>query len=694
MDPDQSAKFPLHEAAREGKTQIAESLLNANPKAALVKDDDERLPIHWAVAYNRLPIVELLVGMKNFDPDVEDGSGWTPLMIAASLKDAEGDKIIDLLLRKEADVTMKSNSGQNALHFASSKSNISTVRSLLAHKCSARVKDVRGQLPLHRAAAVGSVPIIKMLLEEGKSPVNATDNDGLTALHHAISEGHGDAAILLLKSGAEAEKRDADGRLAIDLVPDDKAYLVGIAEKWGLYKHLRFNSAVEEARWDDEELKWKVTVNISGQKDSEFGSSYVIASDFLVSAVGQLNLPRYPDIPGIDDFEGKLMHSARWDWSYDFKGKKIAIIGNGATAAQIIPEIAPTASHLTVFQRTPNWLVPRMDAPVSAFQKALLKYVPPIRWRKRAVQMEFREDFHAAIFDDNSEYAQTIRDWCTGMLKAQLANKPELWETLTPDYAPGCKRVILSDDYYPALARDNVDLETRRIERITTKGIEIEGVGEQEYDFIVLATGFKTVDFMYPIQVFGTKGRSVADIWKDGAKAYYGVTVEDLPNFGMFYGPNTNLGHNSIILMIEAQSRYLNALVGEVIRSRHLGKTLALMPTPEVMKDYNDKIQALLRSSSFADPKCNSWYKRDDGVITNNWSGTVVDYQKNLSKVQWEDYIVKGSGSDLVKNKRATQLGRVHEEPYFSNTSLLAGAAGVLALGGYLITRAKQQKAR
>ncbi|OOQ90467.1 putative proteasome regulatory particle subunit (Nas6) [Penicillium brasilianum] len=227
MDSDQNAKFPLHEAAREGKTQIAESLLNANPKAALVKDDDERLPIHWAVAYNRLPIVELLVASKNFDPDVEDGSGWTPLMVAASLKDAEGDKIIDLLLRKDAD---------NALHFASSKSNISTVRSLLAHKCSARVKDIRGQLPLHRAAAVGSVPIIKMLLEEGKSPVNATDNDGLTALHHAISEGHGDAAILLLKSGAEAEKRDGDGRLAIELVPDDKVkqYILQTAEREGI----------------------------------------------------------------------------------------------------------------------------------------------------------------------------------------------------------------------------------------------------------------------------------------------------------------------------------------------------------------------------------------------------------------------------------------------------------------------------
>ncbi|CAG8337608.1 unnamed protein product [Penicillium salamii] len=196
--------------------------VESNPKSALVKDDDERLPIHWATAYNRLPVVELLVASKDFDPDVEDGSGWTPLMIASSLKDASGDTIIELLLRKGADVSIKSNTGQNALHFASSKNNISTVRTLIANKCSARVKDKRGQLPLHRAAAVGSVPILKTLLEEGKSPVNATDSDGYTALHQAIAEGHGPAAILLLKSGADPLKRDSDGRLAIELVPDDK----------------------------------------------------------------------------------------------------------------------------------------------------------------------------------------------------------------------------------------------------------------------------------------------------------------------------------------------------------------------------------------------------------------------------------------------------------------------------------------
>ncbi|KAL3480201.1 ankyrin repeat-containing domain protein [Aspergillus californicus] len=229
-------KFPLHEAARQGRISVAESLLNANPKLATTKDDDDRLPIHWAVAYNHMPVVELLVATKNFDPDVEDGAGWTPLMIASSLKNAEGDPIIDLLLKKGADVNVKSVTGQNALHFATSKANISTIRTLLSAKCSARVKDKRGQLPLHRAAAIGSSPIINILLKEGRSPVNGSDGDGLTALHHAISEGHGDAALTLLKAGAETDKEDLGGKTAIQMAPDAKVrqYILQAAEREGI----------------------------------------------------------------------------------------------------------------------------------------------------------------------------------------------------------------------------------------------------------------------------------------------------------------------------------------------------------------------------------------------------------------------------------------------------------------------------
>ncbi|KAL8859427.1 MAG: hypothetical protein Q9178_004105 [Gyalolechia marmorata] len=246
---DRQSKYAIHEAAREGKLGEVESLLNANPRLATKKDDDERLPIHWALSNNHEAIVQLLVSRKDFDPDVQDGSGWTPLMIASSLKEGEG--LVDLLLSKDADVNIKNFNGQTALHFCASKNNLDVARKLIARKASARVKDKRDQLPLHRAAAVGSVPMVKLLLEN-KSPLNATDVAKYTALHHgmvivaallisfprvtedglkqtmltamckAISEGHGDAALILLRAGAEVDKMDADGNLAIDLAPDAK----------------------------------------------------------------------------------------------------------------------------------------------------------------------------------------------------------------------------------------------------------------------------------------------------------------------------------------------------------------------------------------------------------------------------------------------------------------------------------------
>ncbi|KXT17774.1 hypothetical protein AC579_3614 [Pseudocercospora musae] len=230
---EQAGKFAIHAACREGQTQKVESLLYADKKLASLRDDDDRLPLHWAASYNRQPIVEILSDHKGFDVDAQDGSGWTALMMAASLKD--GDALIDFLFTKSADPDVKTNHGQTALHFASSKSNLETAKKLIAKGASARVKDKRGQLPLHRAAAVGNVPIVKLLLQN-RSPVNATDMDGSTALHHAIAEGHGDTALQLLKAGAESGKKDATGKLAIQLAPDEKVrkYILRAAEEEGL----------------------------------------------------------------------------------------------------------------------------------------------------------------------------------------------------------------------------------------------------------------------------------------------------------------------------------------------------------------------------------------------------------------------------------------------------------------------------
>lgn len=205
---------------------------------AKLADQDERLAVHWACAFNHLDIVKLLASTRSFDPDAQDGSGWTALAIAASLKDNSGEALVDLLLAKEADPKMPTNTGATALHFAASKGNLEISRTLLKHGASARTKDKRSQLPLHRAAAAGSGPIVKLLIEH-KSPVDATDMDGMTALHHAVSEGNGDVAVELLKAGAETDKKDRDGRLAMDLAPDSKvlSYITKAAEREGIDFH-------------------------------------------------------------------------------------------------------------------------------------------------------------------------------------------------------------------------------------------------------------------------------------------------------------------------------------------------------------------------------------------------------------------------------------------------------------------------
>ena len=322
------------------------------------------------------------------------------------------------------------------------------------------------------------------------------------------------------------------------------------------------------------------------------------------------------------------MHSARWDWSYDLSNKKVAIIGNGATAAQIIPEIVKEVGSLTIHQRTPNWVIPRLDAAIPEWKRTMYKYLPYVRWRKRADMMDFREAFYHAVWDNEHPVAKMLEQQSKDQLHTQLKEREDLWVKLQPEYKIGCKRVIISDDYFPVFLRDNVRLETGKIDGITEKGIVADGK-EEEYDLIVCATGFRTVEFMHPIDITGSAGRSLASVWKEGGAALYGVAVESLPNFGMLYGPNTNLGHNSIILMIEAQSKYINGMIKEVLEARREGGQLVIMPKEKRVREYNEELQGELKKSSFNDDRCGSWYKRkDNGKITQNWSKNVIDYQK------------------------------------------------------------------
>ncbi|KAK7538661.1 cyclohexanone monooxygenase [Phyllosticta citribraziliensis] len=466
-----------------------------------------------------------------------------------------------------------------------------------------------------------------------------------------------------------------------------QAYLENIARKWDLFRHMRLNTAVEEARWNDSDKQWKTTVRVAGETDGRFIETYTISSDFLVSAVGQLNTPQYPVIPGMDDFEGKSMHSARWDTSYDLRGKRVAVIGNGASAIQLIPEVAQTASSLTVFQRQANWILPRNDVVIPASRRALFRWCPPYRWRKRAVIMDGREESHEALYNSWSGSSLYVEQQFKVMLKRDLPHRPDLWDKLTPKYSPGCKRTVFSDDWFKSFAKPHVHLETRYINRMSSTGIEVEGGDHKEFDLVVYATGFRSVQFMYPIKVVGSGGRSLSDVWKEGPQAYYGITVESLPNFGMLYGPNTNLGHNSIVLMVEAQSRYIAGMIKTVIDGRRQGKTLAIQPKPEIVRAFNVELQNRLGKSAFADPNCSSWYKTKDGRVTNNWSGTVVEYQKKIEKVKWSDYIVEGPGADIVSGE--LKVGRVVEETQVSYNTIWWSAVSVLAGTVYMYATGK-----
>ena len=406
-----------------------------------------------------------------------------------------------------------------------------------------------------------------------------------------------------------------------------------------------------------------MSIEIGGGKEAEYGAEYLLQADFLVSGTGQLNQPAYPDITGLESFAGKIMHSARWDWGYSLRGKRVGIVGNGATAAQIVPEVAKECKDLVIFQRTANWIIPRGDKSIGLLRRAVYSYFPLFRQRYRSRLMDIRESLYRATYVPDTEEKDTIRRDCLQMMEKQIPTNQRLRNQLTPSYPPGCKRVIVSDDYYPALNEAHVALETRPISQISSSGVRVGENGMQhDLDCLILATGFKTQNFLFPIKVYGRNGRSLPSIWQNGPQALCGTTVESLPNFAMLYGPNTNLGHNSIILMIEAQSRYINALITKLLQAKSQGLTLVMSPEPQAVKEYNQWIQERLAKSTFSDPSCNSWYKDNNGKVVNNWCGTVVEYQKMMSVVKWRSYEKHGSGAYLIDAEATDDLGRVVEE--------------------------------
>ena len=358
----------------------------------------------------------------------------------------------------------------------------------------------------------------------------------------------------------------------------------------------------------------------------------------------------------------------------------------------------------------------RADADVPRWRREFFRYFPWAQSRIRASMMDLREDFHEVFADnENSKWAEEFKQDCLTKIRTTFpSDSPEdkrMREVLTPGYAIGCKRVLVSDDWYPALARSNVTLETRGIQRIDGNGpVVADENGEASFadgeglDVLISATGFATRHFLSPLNITGRNGRKLDDIWVNGPKALNGVAVPDLPNFGMLYGPNTNLGHSSIVLMLEAQSRYINGLIGAVLDGRKPARQsgvglaqsfdstqlLTIVPKTEAVDNYEEEMQDRLGNSPWADPRCNSWYKdAKTGKITNNWPGDCREYGKRLSKVDWSQFEGGENVSGIRKGQKAADVGRVREETYVSDKMLLgmgiisAAAASVGAFARY-----------
>ena len=401
--------------------------------------------------------------------------------------------------------------------------------------------------------------------------------------------------------------------------PEIKAHIDRLVHRLDLAPRIRLNTEVTAAHWDEAEGVWRIAVS-EGED---------VVARALVTAWGQLNRPTFRDITGRETFRGESWHSARWNHDVDLRGKRVACIGNGASAAQLIPEVAEVAGELIVFQRTPNYVVPREDRPYDPEERE--------NYRDRAALQESRDGFYwehegwMGAMKQGTDVAAEFTAAARAHLEAQVPDE-ELRAKLWPDYPIGCKRIIIADTFYPALVRDNVQLVTEKLEGVEPEGVRTADGVLHEVDVIVYATGFETLSFNSALDVRGRDGLQLAEAWRDGPQAYLGITVTGFPNLFMLYGPNTNLGHNSIIAMLECQFEY-------VLQGLAVGKEkgAALSVRAEAQDEYNADLQRELRDSSFAG-SCNSWYKTADGRITNNWKGSVEDYRAATRELDVADY--------------------------------------------------------
>ncbi|MFH8567289.1 flavin-containing monooxygenase [Streptomyces sp. NPDC017993] len=406
--------------------------------------------------------------------------------------------------------------------------------------------------------------------------------------------------------------------------PHIRAYLEQVTDTFGLRPHIRFRSEVQSLRWSNDELHWEIET-----------ASGALTADVVVSATGPLSDPKVPDIPGLDTFPGKVFHSARWDHDYDLRGKRVAMIGTGASSIQIVPAVQPTVDRLTLFQRTPAWVLPRADRKISAPERWLHDKIPATRAARRGLLWGIRE-LQVSAFTKRPNELGLIEVLAKAHMKKAVKD-PALRATLTPDYRIGCKRILLSNTYYPALAQPNVDVVASGLKEVRGNVLVGADGSETEVDAVVFGTGFHVTDMPIAQRVTGANGTTLAEEWKDGMESLRGASAAGFPNFLTIIGPNTGLGNSSMILMIEAQ---LNYLVDYMRQLDTLGGKIALSARPSAVQEWTRTIQKRMERTVWTTGGCDSWYLDSNGRNTTAWPGTTSEFKKVTRQVDLAEYEV------------------------------------------------------
>ncbi len=393
-------------------------------------------------------------------------------------------------------------------------------------------------------------------------------------------------------------------------------YLSGVAHDHGLDRRLETNAEVSACRWDDSEQIW--TVSTTDGRSWQAGA--------VIIATGQLHRAARPPIEGAESFEGHSFHSAEWDHDYELAGKRIAVIGTGASAVQFVPEIAGQVDQLMIFQRTGNWFMPRRNRPYPAFAKAAFKHLPGLQAYRRHFVFNYLESLTMMI-----RHPRTLgllgKLRSAAFMRWQLRD-PEVRRKAWPDYTFGCKRILFSSHFLPALQRPNVELISEAITEITPSGLRTSDGVEHRVDCIIWGTGFRTNDFMFPMEVVGANGEHLAETWSEGPHAHLGMTVPGFPSMFVMYGPNTNTSGGSIIFYLERQAAYIRQALQRV---RDAGAA-AITVRPEVEAASDREVQARFAGTAWT--QCDSWYRNESGRIIANWPGYMREY---AARSEWLD---------------------------------------------------------